>query len=278
MKMNKKALVLLSCGHLPADVAQGALPALLPFFKEALHLSYTLSGLILLSANMTSSFVQPAFGYLTDRRPLRWLLPLSPLVACLGISITGFLPSYALLLVAVIISGLGIAGYHPEGFKTAYFFTGDKKATGMSIFSVGGNLGIAVGPILALTLVTFFGPKGTLGMIMPGILIAIVLLFNMSMLTAPVEFAHKAAKKEVKTPLSKNQKISFLLLVSIATVRAWIQAGLAPYIPFYYITYLKGNPIYAGKLVSTFLMAGVLGALIRAPFADRWGHKKFLLI
>jgi FSR family fosmidomycin resistance protein-like MFS transporter len=82
----------------------------------------------------------------------------------------------------------------------------------------------------------------------------------------------------VKTPLSKNQKMSFFLLVSIATVRAWTQLGLATYIPFYYINYLKGNPLYAGKLVSTFLMAGVLGTLIGAPLADRWGHKKFLLI
>ena len=99
----------------------------------------------------------------------------------------------------------------------------------------------------------------------------------MSMLTTPVEFAHKEAKKEVKAPLSKNQKVSFFLLISIGTVRAWTQNGLATYIPFYYINYLKGNPLYAGKLVSTFLIAGALGILIGAPFADRWGHKKFLL-
>jgi FSR family fosmidomycin resistance protein-like MFS transporter len=53
---------------------------------------------------------------------------------------------------------------------------------------------------------------------------------------------------------------------------------LVAYIPFYYINYLKGNPLYAGKLVTTFLMAGVLGALLGAPLADRWGHKTFLLI
>ena len=81
----------------------------------------------------------------------------------------------------------------------------------------------------------------------------------------------------MKKPLSKDQKISFFLLISIATVRAWTQLGLATYIPFYYINYLKGNPLYAGKLVSTFLMAGALGTLIGAPLADRWGHKKFLL-
>ncbi|MEW6375426.1 MAG: MFS transporter [Thermodesulfobacteriota bacterium] len=148
----------------------------------------------------------------------------------------------------------------------------------MSIFAVGGNLGIAVGPLLALTFVTSFGLKGTLCMIMPGILIAIILLFNMSMLTTPIEFAHHGAKKGVKTPLSKNQKLSFFLLVSIATFRAWTQFGLVSYIPFYYINYLKGNPLYAGKLVSTFLLAGALGTLIGAPLSDRWGHKKFLLI
>ena len=52
---------------------------------------------------------------------------------------------------------------------------------------------------------------------------------------------------------------------------------MATYIPFYYINYLKGNPLYAGKLVSTFLISGALGTLIGAPLADRWGHKKFLL-
>jgi len=148
----------------------------------------------------------------------------------------------------------------------------------MSIFAVGGNLGIAVGPILALILVTSLGLKGTLSLIAPGILITIVLLFNMSKLTAPVELARKEGNEGVRIPLSKKQKTSFLLLISIATVRSGTQIGLVTYIPFYYINYLKGNPLYAGKLVSTFLLAGVLGALIGAPLADRWGHKKFLLM
>jgi len=278
MKLNKKALAVLSAAHFTTDINQGALPALLPFFKETLNLSYTMAGTILLSANITSSIIQPAFGHLSDRRPIGWFLPLSPFIACLGLSLSGFISSYSLLLICVMVSGIGIASFHPEGFKTAYFFTGDKKATGMSIFAVGGNLGIATGPILALALVTSFGLRGTLAIIIPGILIAVILILNMSMFTAPVELAHKEAKKEVKAPLSKNQKISFSLLVAIATIRAWIQFGLATYIPFYYINYLKGNPLHAGKLVSTFLMAGALGTLIGAPLADRWGHKKFLVI
>ncbi len=277
MKMNKKALAILSAGHLVTDINQGALPALLSYFKEALNLSYTMSGVILLSANLTSSVIQPVFGHLSDRRPIKWFLPFSPLIACLGMSITGLISSYSLLIICVIVSGIGVASFHPDGFKTAYFFTGERKATGMSIFAAGGNLGIAAGPILAFTLVTSLGLKGTLSLIAPGILITTFLLYNMSTLTAPVESAHKVGKDGVKTSLSKSQKTSFLLLISIATVRSWTQLGLATYIPFYYINYSKGNPLYAGKLVSTFLMAGVLGALAGAPLADRWGHKKFLL-
>jgi MFS transporter, FSR family, fosmidomycin resistance protein len=278
MKMNKKALAILSFGHLFTDLNQGALPALLPYFKDTLNLSYTMSGVILLSTHLASSVIQPVFGYLSDKRPLGWLLPLAPFMACLGLSATGLTSNYPLLLLCAILSGIGMASFHPEGFKTASFFTGDRKATGMSFFTVGGNLGFSAGPILAITLVTHFGLKGTLGMILPGMIIAIVLLVNRSMLTAPVESAHREATKEKKPPLTRDQKVSFLILLIISTTRSWTQMGLVTYIPFYYINHLKGNPLYAGKLISTFLLAGVLGALVGAPFADRWGHKKFLLM
>jgi FSR family fosmidomycin resistance protein-like MFS transporter len=276
MKMNKKALAILSAGHFVTDVNQGALPALLPFFKEALNLSYAMSGTIMLAANITSSIVQPIFGHLSDKRPIAWLLPLAPFAACLGISLTGLISGYPLMLLSVMLSGFGVASFHPEGFKTAYFFTGDKKATGMSIFAVGGNMGIAIGPLVALTLVTHFGIHGTLGMILPGIVIAVILLFYIPMLSKPVASAHKESSQGPRTPVSTHQKITFVLLITIATIRAWAQFGLASFIPFYYIDYLKGNPLYAGKLVSTFLLAGALGTLLGAPVADRWGHKRFL--
>ena len=278
MKMSKKALAVLSAGHLVTDVNQGALPALLPFFKAALNLSYTMSGTILLAANLTSSIIQPVFGHLSDKRPVGWLLPLAPFIACLGLSLTGTISSYPFMILSVILCGIGVASFHPEGFKTAYFFTGEKRATGMAIFSVGGNMGLAIGPMVAITLVTHFGLRGTLGMIMPGILIAALLLLNMSMLNAPVASAHKESSMGPRTPLSKKQKKAFLLLIAIATIRSWAQFGLASYIPFYYIDYLKGNPLYAGKLVSTFLLAGALGTLVGAPLSDRWGHKRFLSI
>jgi len=276
MKMNKKALALLSVGHLVTDLNQGVLPALLPFFKESLNLSYTMAGVILLFANITSSVIQPAFGYFSDKHPRGWILPLAPFLACLGMAVTGFISVYPLLILAVMVSGLGIAGFHPEGFKTAHFFTGEKKATGMSIFSVGGNLGVALGPMWALSLVASFGLKGTLGMIVPGIILGVFFSFSIRWLTSPVQSAFTQTQREQKSPVSRNQALSLSILIGTVIVRSWIQMGLVTYIPFYYINYLKGDPLYAGKLVSTFLMAGALGTLVGSPVADLWGHKRFL--
>src|SRR4030042_2178945 len=115
MAMNKKALALLSIGHLVTDLNQGALPALLPYFKESLNLSYTMAGVILLFSNLTSSVIQPVFGYFSDRHPKGWILPLAPFVACLGMAVTGFISVYPLLILAVMVSGFGIASFHPEG-------------------------------------------------------------------------------------------------------------------------------------------------------------------
>ncbi len=276
MKMNWKALGLLSVAHLATDISQGAIPALLPYFKESLHLSYTMAGVILLFSSLTSSVIQPIFGYLSDRRHVAWLIAVGPILAGLGIAATGWAGSYSLLLVCVIFCGLGIASFHPDGFKTASFFTGEKKATGMSIFAVGGNFGIALGPVLALLLVSFFGLKGTLGLMVPGIGMGIFLLFSLTWLTVPVRDAFIQGRKETKIPLTRRQLTSLILLIAIVTVRTWTQLGLVSYIPFYYINHLKGDPLYAGKLVSTLLMAGAVGTLLGSSLADRWGHKKFV--
>ena len=278
MAMNKKALALLSIGHLVTDLNPGALPILLPFFKESLHLSYTMAGGILLSSNLTSSVIQPIFGYFSDKHPRGWILPVAPLLACLGMAVTGFISVYPLLILAVAASGIGVAGFHPEGFKTAHFFTGEKKATGMSIFMVGGNLGMALGPIIGITLITSFGMKGTLGLVLPGILMAAVFSLSFSWLTAPLHSASARTKKEVEQSPFREQWTSLFLLVGVVIMRSWTQLGLVTYIPFYYIDYLKGDPLYAGKLVSTFMMAGVVGTLVGSPLADRWGHKRFLSV
>src|SRR5574342_1255875 len=83
-----KLLGLLALGHLVIDTNQGSLPALLPYLKAALGLTYTATGVIVLMANITSSLIQPLFGLLADKTSRRWLLPLSVFLSSLGLALS----------------------------------------------------------------------------------------------------------------------------------------------------------------------------------------------
>jgi MFS family permease len=82
------------------------------------------------------------------------------LLAGTGLAVSGCITSYPLLFVSVMISGIGIAAYHPEAARYANTVSGQKKGTGMSVFSFGGNLGFALGPIITMWLILSFGFKG----------------------------------------------------------------------------------------------------------------------
>lgn len=274
-KFDLKVLILLSLGHLSTDIYQGALPAILPFLKAKLSLSYAMAGLVMLASNFTSSVIQPLFGYISDKEERPLLLPLGCLVAGIGFSLLSFSSSYIIVLALVVISGLGVASYHPEGFKTAYYFTGQRAATGMSVFSVGGNLGFALGPVFSIYLITHFGLSSLPAMITPSLFFLAAVIFFWKTLAIPK--TERGPRREEKQGITKGATVSLVFLILTVVIRSWTHAGLTTYIPFYYIDYLKGDPIYAGKLVSVFLLGGVAGTLLGSPLADRWGHKRYLV-
>src|SRR2546425_5506049 len=103
----------LAAGHLAADFAQGAVPALLVFLKPVLHLSYTMTAAVVLMATATSSLAQPFFGNWSDRRGAVWLMPAGVSLAGLGIALAAVSPTYAVLLVLTGLSGLGVGAFHP---------------------------------------------------------------------------------------------------------------------------------------------------------------------
>jgi MFS transporter, FSR family, fosmidomycin resistance protein len=256
------------------DTYQGALPAILPFFKENLGLSYTVTGTILIVANIASSIVQPLFGFLSDRKEKAFLLPLGGFLAGAGFSLLSITESYALILGLVAVSGLGIAAYHPEGFKTARFFTGERMATGMSVFSVGGNTGMALGPILALSIVHYQGFSSLPWMIVPSLAFTAVIIVLRNLVAIPQTEAPVTRGANDRRP--KGTRRAFFTLICVVIMRTWTQLGLMTYIPFYYINILKGDPVFAGRMVSLLLVGGAFGTLAGAPLADKWGHRFWL--
>lgn len=273
---NLKILLILSLGHLITDIYQGALPAILPFLKTKLSISYALTGAIMMSANVASSVVQPLFGYWSDKKAKAFLLPLGCVIAGVGLSLVPLTVHYSLVLVLVVISGLGVASFHPEGYKTARFFTGDKMATGMSVFSVGGNLGFALGPIIAIYLIMHLGFN-----YLPLIaLLSIIFLFFLMFAWKPIEQV-KAVHALPKTAVGGSQQgayVALFLLIGTVVMRSWTQLGLMAYIPFYYIDHVGGDALYAGKLVSALLLGGAVGTIGGSLIADRCGHKLYLII
>jgi MFS transporter, FSR family, fosmidomycin resistance protein len=269
-KFNLKVLILLSLGHMTVDLYQGALPAILPFLKDKLGLTYTMAGVIMIVASFTSSLLQPVFGMVADKEERAFLLPLGVMTAGLGYSLLSLPSSYTGVIVLVIIGGLGVSAYHPEGFKTAAFFTGEKAATGMSVFSVGGNLGFALGPILAMWTISRFGFSKLPAIVVVAFLVTAAVLIARKAIVLPAARDHGWRRAGILP--SKASYISLALLISVVFMRSWLQAGIVTYIPFYFINYLKGDPIYAAKLVSMLLLGGTAGTLGGAPIADRWGY------
>ncbi len=274
-----RALLLLALGHLVTDLSQGGLPVLLPFIRESFGLTYSAAGAVLMTSNLTSSIVQPLFGYFSDRWGSCWLLPVGIFIASLGFSSLGFVPGFWALLLAVFLSGLGVASFHPEGFKAARFFTGDRRATGISIFAVGGNVGIALGPLLAVAGYKWLELKGTIVFLAPGLLVGSMILVSMGWLSAPQKAALaqiSEGSRQGPRPLGKRW-IPLVLLISAVTVRSIIHMGIVAFVPFYFVDVLKAGAGTAAKMVTVFLMCGAAGTLIGAPIADRLGHKRFFV-
>ena len=264
----------LSSGHLATDLAQGTLPALLPFFTLRFDLSYTMVGALVLAATISSSLIQPFFGLWSDARGALWLLPAGIVVAGAGIAFASIAPSYALVMLGVLVSGIGVAAYHPEGSKFASFVSGNRRASGMSLFSVGGNVGFALGPLLAsfLVITLGLGLDGGVLIVVPGLIVASALLFALPHLArfAPDEVG------QAQRSAAGNDWRGTIMLLAIVGLRSLAHMGLFTFIPLYELS--RGNSAtYGTQMLAIFLFAGALGTLIGGPLADRVGRRRVLL-
>ena len=164
---DRRGLAVLATGHLWADFLQGAIPALLPFLIAERGYSYAAAGALVLASSVGSSLVQPLFGIASDRLALPWLMPAGLALGGAGLALVGLTESYPATVAAVAVSGLGVAAFHPEGARYANYVSRGQRGRGMSMFSLGGNAGFALGPLLVTPAVLAFGLHGTLLALIP---------------------------------------------------------------------------------------------------------------
>src|SRR5215207_1883019 len=243
----------LAAGHLATDFANGALPALLPFMVDRFDLSYTLAAALMLASAASSSLIQPLFGAWSDRRGALWLLPSGVALAGIGIALAAAAPSYWLVLLLVVASGLGVAAYHPEGSKFAAYASGRRRASGMSLFSLGGNLGYALGPTATTPLVLAFGLTGGLLLALPCLAVAGLLLVAVPFLRS---FAPQPGRgREASGP---DRPGALALLLGVIGFRSVAWFGLITFVPLWEVS-LGHSKAHGSHLLSLMLLADRLG-------------------
>src|SRR5437899_8296389 len=270
--IDKRAMTALAAGHLGTDFANGSLPALLPFLVDRFSLSYTLAATLMLASAASSSLIQPVFGLWSDRRGSIWLLPAGVAVAGVGMALAADAPSYWLVVLLVVVSGVGVAAYHPEGSKFAAYASGVRRASGMSAFSIGGNVGFALGPILATPLVVAFGLRGAFLLAVPCLAVAAALLAAAPFLRSLVPDGGGPARQGT----GEDRRGALSLLLGVFAFRSLAWFGLVTFVPLWEVS-LGHSKAHGNHLLALMLVTGGLGTIVAGPAADRFGRRPVLL-
>lgn len=265
--MNRGGVALLSSAHVVDDLYQGAVPALLPFLVAERQYTYAAVSGLTLAATVLSSVTQPAFGWWTDRRPRRWMIPVGMCTAAVGVSLVGLTSTYVLTWLVIALSGLGIAAFHPEAARAARQAAGSSNRA-MSVFALGGNAGFALGALVTTPILLAFGLRGTVLLIFPALVMAVILVTRLrAVLDGPT--GHPRASL---LPTGVDNWPAFLRLTSIVVVRSILFFGLTSFLALYFIDDLAASPQVGGAALTVFLVAGGVGTLLGGWVADRAGR------
>lgn len=276
MKLKKSAYsYVMMLGHLCADLGGGALPAILPFLMTQKGLTYTQTAGLTFALSSVGSIIQPLFGNMADKHARPWLMTLGIFMAGCGISLLGFVDNYWIMFALVLFNGVGAAIFHPDGGRMANYVAGEKKGKGISLFSVGGNMGGALGPMVAVAGITLLGGdlRGT------GLLAIPVFLMAGFMFTQHNNLEGFAAEgmKATKAAMDAGQKDdwnSFLKLTGVAFLRSIITVGMNTFVPMFYMNVLMQSEALSGSITTLWALAGACATLIGGYLADHFGFSK----
>jgi MFS transporter, FSR family, fosmidomycin resistance protein len=271
---------ILALGHLVNDSYANLVPSLLPLIRETYGLTYAASGTIMTALTVTSSVIQPIFGYLADRHGRRWLVALSVAwmavfmsligaVGYLGLDNSGV---YAALLGLVALGGLGSAFYHPQASTMVPRISGDRKGLGTSIFFAGGNLGYAIMPVMVVPVTALWGLKGTLVLMIPGLIMALLLYrYAPQLPQAGTRLSLDSLAGEMRTALKP-----MVTITGFVCMRSWVYIGMITFLPLYLVS--RGtDPGLASLHLFVLLLFGAAGGLIGGWASDRYGRKPILV-
>lgn len=265
--------------HLLNDLIQAVLPAIYPMLKVNFSLSFAEVGLISLVYQLTASLLQPWIGLYTDKYPKPYLLPMGMVVTFSGIVLLAFAPSFALLLIASALIGVGSSTFHPEASRVARMASGGRFGTAQSTFQVGGNTGSAIGPLLAALIIVPFGQHAVAWLVVFALL-AIWVLFGISRWNIKHSLSQTTSKaQQVQSKLQGSQLFIALATICVLMFAKFTYiASISNYFTFY-LMHKFGLSLQNAQLhLFAFLAAVALGTFAGGPIGDKIGRKAVIWV
>jgi FSR family fosmidomycin resistance protein-like MFS transporter len=261
--------------HLLNDMMQAVIPAIYPNLKADFHLSFAQVGLITLAFQCTASLLQPAVGYLADKRPMPYSLAGGMVATLIGLILLSTAGSYPVVLIAAMLVGLGSSVFHPESSRVARMASGGRHGLAQSLFQVGGNTGSALGPLSAAFLVAIWG-QHAVAWYAAAALLGIVVLYNVGSWYKHHGLARirHANKQIVANNLPRGKVVaSIVILLLLIFSKYFYLASISSYFTFYLIQTFGVSVQVAQVHLFFFLGAVAAGTFMGGPLGDRFGRK-----
>ncbi|QPQ33581.1 MFS transporter [Lysinibacillus sp. JNUCC-52] len=276
-------MIAIAIAHLINDTMQSVIPAMFPILKSELGLTFTQIGLISFVLNMFASALQPVVGYVSDKKPMPYALPIGMISSFIGIAILAFTTQYWVIIIAVLFLGFGSAIFHPEGSRVSFMAAGSKRGLSQSIYQVGGNSGQALAPLISAYILDIFGQRGA-AFVLVATTIGILLLSKIaSWYKKQLEQERLSKKKRTLVsslpPLTKKQVgIALTLLFTIIFARSFYTTNITSFYVFYLMDHYNVSLRLGQILIFTFMAFGVVGTFFGGSLSDRIGRKNVILL
>ncbi len=265
----------ISFSHMLNDMMQSLILAIYPLLKGDFSLSFVQIGLITLTYQLSASLLQPLVGYVTDRRPLPYSLPIGMAFTCCGLLLLSVAPTFAFLLVAAWLVGTGSSVFHPESSRVARMAAGKRPGLAQSVFMVGGNFGTAIGPLLAAWIVVPHGREHVAWFSLAALLAFVVLLQVGRWYARNYTTRGKAHLSErlAHTPSPARVRVALSVLGVLIFSKYFYLASITSYYTFYLMHTFDVSLQSAEVHLFIFMFSVACGVISGGPIGDRIGRK-----
>ena len=266
----------ISVSHMLNDLIQSLLPAIYPILKQSYALDFSQVGLITLTFQVTASMLQPVVGLYTDRRPLPYSLAIGMGFSLCGLLLLAHAGRFEVLLLAAGLVGLGSSVFHPESARIARLASGGRFGFAQSVFQVGGQVGQALGPLLAAFIVIPHGQRSVAWFSAAALLAMVILGFVGRWYKERIPARRQAARREGADLPRGRVALTVAILVALLFSKYFYVASLSSFYTFYLIHTFGVSVQVSQLLLFLFLGAFAAGVMIGGPVGDHWGRKRVI--